>query len=247
MELIKIENATIGNEEVNAVDARGLHAFLEVGRDYTTWIRSRIKEYGFTEDVDYVFPHYGEKSQGRPTIEFIISVDMAKELSMVERNDKGKEARKYFIECERQAKGAVALPKSLPEALRAYADEVEAHNATKQIAIEMKPKADFYDTVVDSKDAVSFREAAKLLAMKFEGKGKPIGQNQLFEYCRDNGILMQNNEPYQSKVDQGYFKIIESKYTNGDMTKISKKTLLLQKGLDYIRKKMESDGYKQGL
>jgi len=139
------------------------------------------------------------------------------------------------------------LPKTLPEALRAYADEVEAHNETKKIAIEMKPKADFYDTVVDSKDAVSFREAAKLLAMKMDGVGKPVGQNQLFEYCRDNGILMQNNEPYQNKVDQGYFKIIESKYTNGDMTKISKKTLLLQKGLDYIRKKMERDGFRQVL
>lgn len=138
---------------------------------------------------------------------------------------------------------SVQVPQTLPEALRAYADEVEAHAQTKAIAEEMKPKAEFFDTVVDSKDAVSFRDAAKLLCMCPPESKKPLGQNQLFEYCRNAGILMENNQPYQKSVDAGHFKIIESKFTVSDETKISKKTVVLQKGLEYLMRRLEKDGY----
>ena len=93
------------------MDARKLHAYLEVGKDFSTWIKARINAYGFVEGVDYVkeevFPNSGENPLGgRPSAEYHLTLDMAKELAMVERNQKGKEARRYFIECERIARGA---------------------------------------------------------------------------------------------------------------------------------------------
>ena len=89
-----------------AVNARELHQFLEVKSDFNNWIKNRISDYGFTENQDFeVFVKNNENSQGgRPLKEYIISIDMAKELSMVERNEKGKLARLYFIEMEKKAK-----------------------------------------------------------------------------------------------------------------------------------------------
>ena len=107
-DLIKIKNQNIGGEDVNSVDARELHEFLEVGRVFTAWINSRIEKYDFVENQDFVcFPVLESKSQGRGghnRIEYILTIDMAKELSMIERNDKGREARKYFIACEKKLK-----------------------------------------------------------------------------------------------------------------------------------------------
>ena len=105
-QLIKIETKTIGNEEINAINARELHGFLESKQDFSTWIKNRIEQYGFSENIDYLSLHnFVEQTRGgQNRIDYIISIDMAKELSMVERNEKGKEARKYFIECERMAK-----------------------------------------------------------------------------------------------------------------------------------------------
>lgn len=101
-ELIKI---TEQNGQ-RAVSARELHQFLEVGRDFSNWIKDRIEDYGFVENQDFVvFAKFGENSNGgRPLKEYAISIDMAKELSMVERNEKGKLARLYFIEMEKKAK-----------------------------------------------------------------------------------------------------------------------------------------------
>ncbi|WP_252120398.1 antA/AntB antirepressor family protein [Symbiopectobacterium purcellii] len=111
-QLIAIETNSINGEAVQTVNARDLHEFLKVGKDFSNWIKDRIKQYGFVENIDYVvFANSGENPNGgRPVKEYAISIDMAKELSMVERNEKGKEARQYFIQCEKQAKAAVALP-----------------------------------------------------------------------------------------------------------------------------------------
>lgn len=105
-ELIKLSNVVIAEEEVQTVNARELHAFLEVGDHFRNWIRNRIEEYDFVENQDYIsFAENPAKPQGgRPSKEYAITLDMAKELSMVERNDKGRQARKYFIECEKQLK-----------------------------------------------------------------------------------------------------------------------------------------------
>ena len=88
-----------------AVNARELHQFLGNKREFATWIKQRIEQYGFVENQDFeVFDNFVKNSQGgRPTVEYALSLDMAKELSMVENNEKGRMARKYFIECEKVA------------------------------------------------------------------------------------------------------------------------------------------------
>lgn len=105
----------------------------------------------------------------------------------------------------------------------------------EKIAI-MQPKADFFDAVTDSKDAIDIGTAAKVLAIP------GVGRNTLFHRLREKGILMSNNQPYQQYVDRGYFRIIEQKYNKADgSTNISIKTLVYQKGLDFIRKIMEGE------
>lgn len=86
-----------------AVNARELHAFLKVKRDFSNWIKGRISKYDFIENQDFiVFAKIGENlNGGRPSIEYATTLDMAKELSMVENNEQGKQARRYFIKCEK--------------------------------------------------------------------------------------------------------------------------------------------------
>lgn len=98
-ELIKITE----QNGKRAVNARELHQFLGVGKDFSSWIKERISKYGFIEDQDYSsFTEIGEREVGATVRkEYALSLDMAKELSMVENNEKGRQARKYFIECEK--------------------------------------------------------------------------------------------------------------------------------------------------
>jgi len=116
--LINIAQRRLGAEAVETVNARELHAFLEVGRDFSSWIRDRIQQYSFVEGLDFVIAKSlstpnpaSAKSRAQRVHEYHLSIDMAKELAMVERTDKGREARQYFIECERAAKSqAVPAP-----------------------------------------------------------------------------------------------------------------------------------------
>lgn len=133
-ELIPITTASIGGTEVNAVDARILHSFLGVKSNFRDWIRNRIEDFGFVENQDFVgfAKNLAKPNGGRPTAEYVLSLNMAKELSMVERTEKGKQARLYFIDCERRAKEAAATPKipqTFSEALRLAADLEDQKNA----------------------------------------------------------------------------------------------------------------------
>ena len=98
----------------------------------------------------------------------------------------------------------------------------------KELAV-MKPKADFFDAVADSKDAISIGDLAKVLAIK------GMGRNNLFEFLRNNKVLMNNNTPYQKYVDLGMFRVIEQKYMRDGEVCINIKTLVYQKGVDYVR------------
>jgi phage anti-repressor protein len=120
------------------VNARELHGFLGSNKQFSNWITDRIKKYGFTENVDFVTANL--KSLANQTLkEYHISIDMAKELSMVERNDQGKQARQYFIECEKKLKAVApsALP-SFPEALRLLA-AIQAVEAPAKVAVFSPP------------------------------------------------------------------------------------------------------------
>lgn len=147
-ELIPIHN----NDGQQAVMGRDLHAFLEVGRDYTNWFKQMVG-YGFIEGQDFT-PDLAKSTGGRPRADHIVSLDMAKEISMIQRTDKGKQARQYFIECERRAKEPAQLS---PEELMARAikvadttiKELEAKTADQALALEAaKPKVEYYDHCV---------------------------------------------------------------------------------------------------
>lgn len=217
------------------LSARDLHQFLESKERFSKWYE-RVVSYGFVESIDYrgvqkstEVPNNG----GLQTMElkdYQITLDMAKEIAMIQRNEKGKLARKYFIEIEKQWNS--------PEQIiaRGLIESKKMIENLNQKLIEQKPKVDFYDDVAGSRDAIEMAEAAKVLGIK------GMGRNNLFQFLREKGILQQNNQPYQTYVDRGYFRVIEQKYTkpNGE-TNINIKTLIYQKGLDFIRKKIKEN------
>ena len=102
MELIHIQQATIGDGAVNAVNTRELHAKLEVKTRFDMWVQRAIEKYGFELETDFC-TNLGGSTGGRPSTEYIVSLDMAKELCMLDDGEKGRQFRKYFIECEKQA------------------------------------------------------------------------------------------------------------------------------------------------
>ena len=169
-ELIKLNEQTINNEMVQTVNARELHTFLEVGKDFSTWLKNRIEQYDFVENQDFVVFHKkGENPQGgRPSNDYYITLDMAKELAMVERNEKGKQARQYFIECERKLREhqVKLAPKTYVEALRALADEVEAHNKTQEQLAIAAPKSEYFDKLVERNLLTNFTITAKEFGIK---------------------------------------------------------------------------------
>lgn len=99
-EIIQITKQKFLDGEQNAVNARELHGFLESRQEFANWIKNRISDYGFLKNSDFLT--ILSKSGGRPKTEYFVSLDMAKELAMLERNTKGKQARRYFIECEKR-------------------------------------------------------------------------------------------------------------------------------------------------
>ena len=108
--LIPVFSGLIQNQQVQLCNARSLHAFLESKQQYSHWIKDRIADYGFQQNEDYLI--VTERTNGRPRKEYHITLDMGKELGMVERNERGRQIRKYFIECERRASQPkqIALP-----------------------------------------------------------------------------------------------------------------------------------------
>lgn len=137
---------------------------------------------------------------------------------------------KEVIPSIRKTGGYFATPKTYVEALRALADAEEEKQRLALENEEMKPKAEFYDDVTGSSDTIEIGEVAKVLNCG-------IGRNKLFDFLRKEKVLMKNNIPKQHFVDEGYFRVIETKYTkpNGDVS-INLKTVVYQKGVDYIRK-----------
>ena len=125
VKIINITKAAINNEEVNAVNARDLWKQLGSRQEFANWIKGRISEYGFEEGRDFLTNL--SKSFGRPSKEYIISLDMAKELAMVENNTKGREIRRYFIKVEKQLRNADTVAAALLERLER---QLMAHTET---------------------------------------------------------------------------------------------------------------------
>jgi anti-repressor protein len=246
-ELIKIEENEDG---IKTVNARELHEFLESKQDFSTWVKKRIEKYQFIKGEDFTVFHKKMENLsegGRPLKEYHISIDMAKELSMVENNEKGREIRKYFIECERRFQEAKKLVELMSERELLATALISANNIIeekkketvklKAKIIQDQPKVEFYDTVVATDGAVSMSEAIKLI-------GVPgFGRTKLYAYLRKKGVFTQNSrEPMQRYIDAGWFNITESTYTTEYSTHVSITPRVYQKGIDGIRRMMKKDG-----
>lgn len=243
-QLVPIHQGSIGGETASLASARRLHTFLEVGRDFTTWIKGRIDQYGFTSGVDFIVvenlsaPVSGS-AKYRQQIEhdYLITTDMGKELAMVERNDKGREVRRYFINCERQAKAA-AIPHSLPEALRLAADMAEKANRLEIQLQDAAPKADFVDRFVNASGSMGFREAAKLLNVK---------ETVLRRFLIDKGImyaLAGKLTPYAHHIESGRFTVKTGENMNNGHAFTQAK--FTPKGVQWLAKKLLDAGLLGG-
>lgn len=226
------------HEGRQAVSGRDLHAFLGLGRDYTTWFKTMV-EYGFVEGDDYL-PTSGEVArEGRGSVirtDHVLTLDMAKELAMIQRTPRGQEARRYFIEVEKRAR-AVAVPQSLPDALRAYAVEVEQRLALEAKVRDDAPKVHFAEAVALSPSTILIGELAKII----KGRGvEGMGQNRLFAWMRDNGYLIRRsgsdwNMPTQRSMELGLFRIKESTHQSSDgSVRITKTVKVTGKGQQYF-------------
>ena len=154
-----------------AVNARELHKFLESKYQFANWIQERITKYGFVENQDYeVFKENLKNSNGgRPQTEYALSVDMAKELSMVENNDKGRLARKYFIECEKIARESMVASYQIEDPIKRAERWIEEQKEKKALEAknqEMQPKAQYFDELVERSLLTGFRDTAKELGLK---------------------------------------------------------------------------------
>lgn len=203
-DLITIEKRDLAGSHTETVNARDLHAFLEVGKDFSNWIKDRIEQYSFVQDQDYLLAEIGEQ---HPTgmkyrKDYFISIDMAKELSMVERNEKGKQARAYFIECERRAKqGGDPIrvlndPAAMRGLLLTYSEKVIALEGQVK---EMQPDVAALERIAKSDGSLCITDAAKSLQVR---------PKDLFRYLRSHSWIYQrpgtsHDVAYQNRLQSG--------------------------------------------
>lgn len=231
-ELIKLGSSKVGEGEVQTVNARDLHAFLEVGKDFSTWIKDRIEQYGFVENQDFVCSPIlvSEGRGGHNRKDYHLTLDMAKELAMVERNEKGKQARQYFLECERRAKSfdpmkALNDPVAMRGILLTYTEKVLTLESKVN---ELTPKAQALGRIADADGAMNPTVAAKTLQ---------VPPKKLFDYLRANHWIYRRpggsgNVAYQDKIQAGYLthKITTVQREDGT-DKVVEQVLVTGKGL----------------
>ncbi|MBP8934161.1 MAG: phage antirepressor KilAC domain-containing protein [Prevotella sp.] len=164
------------------------------------------------------------------------------ELMMLSRKPIAKDFKKGVKKVlhELRTKGEVRtnynIPKTYADALQLAANQAKQIEEQNKLIEEQKPKVEFFDQVTDSKDAVDMKECAKILNMG-------IGRNRLFEFLRSRSILDRKNLPYQIFIDRGYFRTVETSYTKSDGTNcINIKTVVYQKGMEYIRNLIKNAG-----
>lgn len=237
-ELIKIEERN--GEQL--VSGRELHEFLEVKTRFDIWF-DRMVEYGFIENTDYIA--YVQKSTHANNREYTqtdygLKLSMAKEISMIQRNEKGKQAREYFIKCEEAWNS--------PQMILARANQIQSkmlENYKEKVIVleqkieEDKPKVLFANAVETSETTILIGELAKIITQN----GYKIGQNSLFAWLRNNGYLIKRrgsdwNMPTQRAMELGLFEIRERTVNNPDgSVKITKTPKITGKGQVYFTNK----------
>ena len=214
------------NLDTQTISARELHKIVGSTERFANWFERQL-QFGFVENEDFTGCKKFNTLANQELQDYEMTVDMAKHICMVQRNEKAKEVRQYLIDLEK----AWNTPEQIMSRALKLADQTIASLKTK--VLEMQPKADFFDCVADSKSAFSMNEVAKVLDYK------GIGRNKLFEFLREQGILDRYNVPYQRYVDNGWFRVIEQKYMKDGEPIVTTKTLVYQKGVDAIRKRLE--------
>lgn len=206
--------------------ARDLHEFLEVGSEFSHWFK-RMCEYGFSEGTDFS-PFLTESSGGRPAQDAQLTIEMAKEICMLQRNERGKQARQYFIQLEKDWNSP---EKVMARALQIADKRIRALEvANAELTVEkqiMQPKADYFDELVDRNLLTSFRETAKQLEVK---------EKELIGFLLEKKYLYRDKkgklQPYADK-NNGLF---EAKECFNEKTKWSgTQTLVTPKGRETFR------------
>lgn len=221
------------------LSARELHEFLEIKTQYTKWFE-RMEQYGFTENVDYrAISQKRLTVQGNETtyIDHEITLDMAKEIAMLQRSEKGKQCRQYFLELERKWNSPEAvMNRALEYSHRQVKALMEENTTQKKQIEELKPKALFTDAVSASKGSVTIGTLAKMLTRN----GVTIGQNRLYAWLRENGYVVKDgrnkNVATQRYVEQGLFELKENLTfdENGEPVIRKPTTMVTGKGQKYF-------------
>lgn len=191
----------------NVVNARELHEFLDSKQEFSNWMKNRINKFGFTENQDYTsFDKIIKRENGATTrTEYAITLDMAKELSMVENNDRGREARRYFIECEKQLRdpsrmSRLEIAKMLVEAEE---EKIRYQRQAELQSVELKkaaPKVEYFEQVLQSEEGIPVSKIAKEFGM---------GAPSLNRMLHQRGIQYQQNGTwllYHKYQNRGYTK-----------------------------------------
>ena len=230
-ELIKINYES----DRPTVLARDLHEFLEAETPFHKWF-PRMCEYGFTEDEDYrtFLSNRSDGLPGKPRHDAQLTIDMAKEICMLQRNEKGKQARQYFLQLEREWNSPEAV---MSRALRMAEERLERFkainaNLSVQNAI-MQPKAEYFDGLCDRESLTGVRETAKLLGLK---------QNDFVKWLIDHKYIYRDKRgrlmPYAEHVDSGLFTIKETYNDKTDWTGVQ--MLITVKGKERFMRAISS-------
>lgn len=213
-ELIAIKPAQVGQGSVNTVNARELHVFLEVGKDFSNWIKAQIKRARLVENRDYVsFAQKGEREIGATVkIEYHLTLEAGKHIAMLSGTEKGFEVREYFIECEAVAKGAApyAIPTTYKEALLQLVDQVDKNEQLQLAITEAAPKVAFAGAV-EKAQSITVDYYVKSISGK---DGIIIGRNNFYAWLRMEKMVTNRNLPFQRYIDCGWFEVRESVYEN---------------------------------
>lgn len=235
-ELIKV---TYENDRPT-VSGRDLHEKLGINSNYTTWF-NRMCEYGFVENQDFAtrFPNSESENQhgGQNKIDHQLTIEMAKQICMIQRTEVGKQYREYFLEVEKAWNSPEAIMARALQVANRQLDSIKGQltEANKQLE-EAKPKVLFADAVATAKTSILIGDLAKLLRQN----GILIGQNRLFERLRNDGYLIKKrgasyNLPTQSSMERGLFEIKESTGINPDgSVRVNKTTKVTGKGQLYF-------------
>lgn len=226
-ELIKINYES----DRPTVLARDLHEFLEVKTAYKDWF-PRMCEYGFAEGEDYCsfLSDRSDGLPGKPRQDAQLTIDTAKEICMLQRNEKGKQARQYFLQLEKEWNSPEAVMARALKMAQEKLERVKAINSnlTVQNAI-MQPKAEYFDGLCDRESLTGIRETAKLLGLK---------QNDFVKWLIDHKYIYRDKRgrlmPYAEHVDSGLFEIKETYNEKTDWTGVQ--TLVTVKGKERFLK-----------